>query len=120
VAPESTLFQKIIDGQIPSKKVYEDDQAVAFRDISPQAPAHVIIISKTLKIGRVHERAVGDEEATKALGHLMLVAGKIAKDEQLVEGGYRLVVNQGEAAGQTVIYLHMHLLGGREFSWPPG
>lgn len=119
-APQHSLFQKIIDRKIPSKVVYEDDRAMAFRDIHPQAPIHVVIISKELKIGRVHERATGDESAEKALGHLMLVAGRVAQIENLVETGYRLVVNQGVDACQSVNYLHVHLIGGRPLGWPPG
>jgi histidine triad (HIT) family protein len=109
------LFQKIIDRKIPADIVYEDDQCLAFRDINPQAPVHVLVIPR--KVIRTHADITKEDQAM--LGHLHLVAARLA--EQLgVSDGYRLVLNCKEGAGQTVPHLHLHLLGGRTFHWPPG
>jgi histidine triad (HIT) family protein len=109
-----TLFQQIADGEIPADIVYEDDRAVAFRDINPQAPTHVLITPR-----KPIPRADAIEEADEALvGHLFTVARKVAADEGLSD--YRLVMNNGEGAGQSVFHLHLHLLGGRGMQWPPG
>ena len=109
-----TLFQQIADGEIPADIVYEDDRAVAFRDINPQAPTHVLITPR-----QPIPRADAIEEADEALvGHLFTVARKVAADEGLSD--YRLVMNNGEGAGQSVFHLHLHLLGGRGMQWPPG
>lgn len=109
------IFLKIINKQIPAKIVYEDDLALAFHDIGPKAPTHVLIIPK--KEIRTHDDIT---EADAALiGHLHVVAVKLARQLGL-EAGYRLVINCREQAGQTVPHLHMHLLGGRDMSWPPG
>jgi histidine triad (HIT) family protein len=109
------VFLKIIDRKIPATIVYEDEHCVAFRDVNPQAPTHVLIIPR--KVIATHDDiAEGD---TELLGRLHLAAVKIAKQLGLQEG-YRLVINCRERAGQTVPHLHMHLLGGRDFSWPPG
>ena len=117
-ADDRTLFEKIIAGEIPADAVYQDEVAFAFRDISPQAPEHVLIIPKRV-IPRVGEAVEGDRET---LGHLLLVAGKIA--EQLgvnsTDDGFRLVINHGKNGGETVPHLHVHLLAGRELGWPPG
>ncbi|MDT0631676.1 histidine triad nucleotide-binding protein [Rubrivirga sp. S365] len=111
---EKTLFQKIADGEVPADVVYQDDRAVAFRDIHPVAPTHVLIVPRT-PIPRAD--AVG--EADEALvGHLFTVARRVAEAEGLSD--YRLVVNNGAGAGQTVFHLHVHLLGGRDLQWPPG
>ena len=111
---EKTLFQKIADGEVPADVVYQDDTAVAFRDIAPQAPVHVLIVPRA-PIPRAD--AVGpDDEAT--VGHLFTVARRVAQAEGLSD--YRLVVNNGAGAGQTVFHLHVHLLGGRDLRWPPG
>ena len=109
------IFQKIIDRQIPAKVAYEDDRCLAFHDIKAQAPVHVLIIPK--KVIRTHaDVADADKEL---LGHLHVVAAKLAR--QLgVSDGYRVVINCEERAGQTVPHMHLHLLGGRDFSWPPG
>ena len=109
------LFLKIIDKSIPAKIAYEDDLCLAFHDIKPQAPVHVLIIPR--KVIRTHDDATADDQAL--LGHLHLVAIKLAKQLGL-SAGYRLVVNCKEQAGQTVPHLHVHLLGGRDMSWPPG
>ena len=112
---KENLFQKIIDKQIPAKIVYEDDRCLAFRDINAQAPTHVLIIPR--KVIATHDDITEDDGAL--LGHLHLVAVRLAKQLGLSDG-YRLVVNCREGAGQTVPHLHMHLLGGRAFAWPPG
>jgi histidine triad (HIT) family protein len=109
------LFKKIIDRQIPADIVYEDDQCLAFRDISPQAPVHVLIIPR--KVIATHSAVATDDQ--DLLGHLHIVAAQLAR--QLgIDDGYRIVINCKEPAGQTVPHLHMHLLGGRSLGWPPG
>ena len=111
-----TLFEKIIAREIPADIVYEDERALAFRDIHPQAPTHVLVIPKRPICG---VRAVGvDDESL--LGHLLVVAQRVADQEGLVDTGFRLVVNDGDHGGQTVNHLHIHVLGGRALSWPPG
>ncbi|HEX4589434.1 MAG TPA: histidine triad nucleotide-binding protein [Gemmataceae bacterium] len=109
------IFLKVIERKIPAQIVYEDEYCLAFRDINPQAPTHVLIIPR--KVIPTHDD-VGEGDA-ELLGRLHLAAVKIAKQLGL-SNGYRLVVNCRESAGQTVPHLHMHLLGGREFGWPPG
>ena len=108
------IFLKIIDKTIPAKIAYEDDLCLAFHDIRPQAPTHVLIVPK--KVIPTLDDATDEDEAL--LGHLQLVAVKLAKQLGL-SAGYRLVVNCRELAGQTVPHLHVHLLGGRELGWPP-
>lgn len=110
-----TIFAKIIRREIPADIVYEDEQCLAFRDINPQAPLHVLVIPKK-PIDRL-AAAQGEDQAL--LGHLMLVAGKVAAQEGHGDA-FRLVVNNGEAAGQTVFHLHLHVLAGRSMQWPPG
>ena len=109
------LFCKIINGEIPSNKVYEDDTIFAFRDIAPQAPTHILIIPKE------HIKSVAeiDESNSAVVAHIFEVAAKIAKQEGL-DDGFRIVNNCGDIAGQTVKHLHFHLMGGREFGWPAG
>ncbi len=109
----STLFTKIIQGEIPSTVVYEDDHVFAFRDITPVAPTHILIVPRAEIPGLAELPDEGDHL------HILNAAKKIAEQEGLTDG-YRLVINQGAAAGQTVPHLHAHLLGGRDFSWPPG
>ena len=112
---EDNIFLKIIEGRIPATIIHEDDRCVAFRDINPQAPVHVLISPR--KVIRTH--ADVSEEDRDLLGHLHWVARQLA--EKLgVADGYRVVINCKERAGQTVPHLHFHLLGGREFHWPPG
>ncbi|MBL1142596.1 MAG: histidine triad nucleotide-binding protein [Proteobacteria bacterium] len=110
-----TLFSKIIDREIPADIVYEDDLCLAFRDIDPQAPVHILLIPKK-PIVKVADAV---EEDQVLLGYLLLKAGDIAKEQGYGEA-FRLVINNGEAAGQTVFHLHIHILAGREFSWPAG
>jgi histidine triad (HIT) family protein len=109
------IFQKIIDRQIPADILYEDEQCLAFRDVNPQAPTHVLIIPR--KVIRTHADIADADKGL--LGHLHLVAARLAKQLGLHDG-YRLVVNCEARAGQTVPHLHMHLLGGRDMHWPPG
>ena len=110
-----SIFQKIIDKEIPADIIFEDDQCVAFKDINPIAPVHILIIPKK-PIEKVSDSL---EEDQALLGHLLLKAGDIARDLG-VEEAFRLVVNNGSGAQQTVFHLHVHLIAGREFSWPPG
>jgi histidine triad (HIT) family protein len=110
-----TLFSKIINREIPADIVYEDDLCLAFKDIAPQAPVHILLIPKK-PIVKVADATESDQAL---LGHLMLKAGDIAKEQGYGEA-FRLVVNNGEDAGQTVFHLHIHILAGREFSWPAG
>ena len=112
---QDNIFQKIIDRKIPAAIVYEDERCLAFHDINPQAPVHVLIIPR--KVIPTHAEIKEDDR--ELLGHLHLVAARLA--EQLgISEGYRLIVNCKERAGQTVPHLHLHLLGGRDFRWPPG
>ncbi len=108
------IFLKIIEKKIPAKIVYEDDQCLAFADTNPQAPVHILIIPR--KVIRTHADITEADE--QILGHLHIVAQKLATKLNL--DGYRLVLNCNESAGQTVPHLHLHLLGGRDFAWPPG
>ena len=110
------LFLKIISREIPADIVYENDDVLAFRDVNPQAPLHVLIIPKA------HVRTINDMQPTDSelFGKLFLAAQKIAADEGVSEDGYRVVMNCNAAAGQTVFHVHLHLLGGRQFGWPPG
>ena len=111
---EKTLFQQIADGELPADVVFQDDRAVAFRDISPVADTHVLIVPR-----KPIPRADAVEPEDEALvGHLFTVARRVAEQEGLSD--YRLVVNNGAGAGQTVFHLHVHLIGGRPLSWPPG
>ncbi len=112
---EPTLFEKIINREIPADLVYEDEVCVAFRDVNPQAPTHVLIVPRK-PLDRVANAEEGDQAM---LGHLLVVAGKVA--EQLgCREAFRLVINNGAEAGQSVFHLHVHLLAGRPFGWPPG
>jgi histidine triad (HIT) family protein len=110
-----TIFKRIIDREIPAKIVYEDDRCLAFEDVNPQAPVHILVIPKK-EISSLADLTEGDAALA---GHLLLVIQKLADERQLADG-YRVVANCGPCAGQTVPHLHFHLLGGRAFSWPPG
>jgi histidine triad (HIT) family protein len=112
---EETLFSKIIKREIPAEIVYEDDQCLAFKDINPQAPVHILVIPKK----PIAKLAEANEEDGQLLGHLILTARKLAVDLGYADG-FRVVINNGEEAGQTVFHLHIHLLAGRPFDWPPG
>ena len=110
------LFCRIASGEIPAKKAYEDDDVYAFYDINPQAPTHILVIP------RKHIPSLDDIDDADAavVGTVVARAAQIARDLQLTGDGYRLVVNTGAAAGQTVFHIHFHLMGGRNFGWPPG
>jgi histidine triad (HIT) family protein len=110
------LFCKIIAAEIPADIIYESPDAIAFRDINPQAPSHVLIVPRR-HIATINELADSD---TDVVGRLFLAARDIAKQEGFVEDGYRVTMNCNAAAGQTVFHIHLHLLGGRNFTWPPG
>jgi histidine triad (HIT) family protein len=112
---EATLFEKIINREVPADILYEDELSIVIKDISPQAPTHLLIIPKKV-IPKLSD-ATGEDQ--NILGHLMLVAGKIAEQLELDET-FRLVVNNGAKAGQSVFHLHLHLLSGRSLNWPPG
>jgi len=111
-----TLFEKIIAREIPATIAYEDDLVLAFRDNKPQAPTHVLIIPKK-PIPRIAEAAPEDH---KILGHLLLKAAEVAKSLGVSQSGFRLVFNNGPAAGEAVPHLHCHIIGGRQLGWPPG
>ncbi len=110
-----TLFSKIITREIPANIIYEDEHCLAFRDINPQAPTHVLLIPKQ-EIPRLADAQPPDQAL---LGHLLLAAGKVARQLGIADA-FRLVVNNGAEAGQTVFHLHLHILGGRPLHWPPG
>lgn len=111
-----TVFAKIMRREIPATFLYEDDLCVAFRDIDPKAPHHVLLVPKKI-IPRLVEAAEAD---APLLGHMLVVAGKLARQLGIAESGFRLVINNGADGGETVPHLHMHLLGGRAMMWPPG
>lgn len=111
-----TIFEKIIDREIPSTIEYEDESVIAFRDVTPQAPIHILIVPKK-RIVSIND--CKDEDAA-LLGELLLTAKKLAKKLKIDDNGYRLVVNTGKDAGQTVFHLHIHFLAGRDLNWPPG
>ena len=110
------IFCKIVSGDIPSTKIYEDEQVIAFRDINPQAPTHVLIVPKQ-HISGVNELAVADEAL---VGHVYGVIAKLVRELGIDESGYRVVVNSGADGQQSVPHLHFHVLGGRLLAWPPG
>lgn len=113
---DKTLFQKICDKEIPASIVHEDERCVAFRDISPQAPIHILVVPRKgiVRIG------LADAEDEAVLGHLLLTAAKVARNEGIADSGYRLIINNGRDGGEAVPHLHVHLLGGRRMDWPPG
>ncbi|HGY5550272.1 MAG TPA: histidine triad nucleotide-binding protein [Prochlorococcus sp.] len=109
-----TIFGRMLRGEIPCDEVYSDQHCLAFRDIQPQAPVHVLVIPRK----PLESLRAADEEDTKLLGHLLLVAARVAKQEGLDD--FRTVINTGAEAGQTVFHLHVHVIGGRPLAWPPG
>jgi histidine triad (HIT) family protein len=111
-----TIFSKIIRKEIPADIVYEDERVLAFRDINPVAPIHILIIPKEIIVNVAAAR----KEHKEILGELMLTAANIARQEGLEDSGYRIVTNNGLNAGQTVFHIHLHLIGGRPMDWPPG
>ena len=110
------IFCKIIEKRMPSKTVYEDHLVTAFEDVNPQAPVHLLVVPKK-HIPEIHSMTEADKDL---IGHLFLTAKKIADDAGLDSKGYRMVINNGAGAGQTVFHIHLHILSGRRFSWPPG
>ena len=110
-----TIFQKIIDKELPAEIIYEDDISLVFKDINPVAPTHLLIIPKK----QIDMISNAKKEDKNLLGHLLFVAGEVAR-KLGVEDAFRLVINNGSGAQQTVFHLHVHLIAGREFSWPPG
>ena len=110
-----TIFDKIIKRQIPADIVYEDDLCLAFRDVNPQAPVHILLRPKT----SIDMLSNAEAAHQALLGHMLLAVGKITRDLK-IDGAFRLVVNNGAESGQTVFHLHMHILSGRKFQWPPG
>jgi histidine triad (HIT) family protein len=116
MAEANCLFCKIAAGTIPANKVYEDEQALAFRDINPQAPTHILLIPKA-HLTSLNETTANDEAL---LGSLLRLVPQLAQQEGLTANGYRTVINTGADGGQTVFHLHLHLLGGRPLTWPPG
>ncbi len=113
---EASLFTRIIEGEIPADFVHQDEHCVAIRDINPQAPVHLLVIPRK-PLGGI--QSAGDEDRA-LLGHLLLVARRLAETEGIAEAGYRLVINAGSDGGQEVPHLHIHVLGGRPMRWPPG
>jgi histidine triad (HIT) family protein len=111
-----TVFQKILDGDLPADEVHTDDRCIAIRDVNPQAPVHLLVIPRKPITGI----ASMEREDADLIGHLMWVAREVAAAEGLDANGYRLIVNQGSDGGQSVPHLHIHVLGGRALSWPPG
>jgi histidine triad (HIT) family protein len=111
-----TLFEKIMSGELPGQFLYEDEHCVVLRDINPQAPVHFLVVPRKV-IARVGE--AGAEDAG-LLGHLLLVAAEVARQEGVAESGFRVIINHGRDGGETVPHLHVHVLGGRPLHWPPG
>ena len=111
-----TIFGKIIRKEIPAQIVYEDDEVLAFKDIQPQAPVHILVIPKK----PIPQLSMATEADQSLLGKMLLTARQVAAEAGLDEGGYRLVINNGVDGGQTVYHLHLHILGGRSLAWPPG
>jgi histidine triad (HIT) family protein len=111
---DDCLFCRIVRGEIPAKLVFEDEHCIAFRDINPQAPTHVLVVP------REHVESLDRTTDSVLIGRLLVAAAAIARQENVAEAGYRTVINTNRAAGQTVFHLHVHLLGGRPLEWPPG
>jgi histidine triad (HIT) family protein len=116
MATEGCIFCSIARGDIPSTRVFEDDRSIAFNDLSPQAPTHILIIPRD----HVDSLDKASEQHKQMLGHLLLTAADIARDRGFAENGYRIVINTNADGGQTVFHLHVHLLAGRPFVFPPG
>lgn len=116
MSDSNCTFCKIVNGQIPANKVYEDDLSFAFRDINPQAPTHILLIPKRHLVS-LNEVSEVDRSL---MGHLLMVSGQIAKQEKINDNGFRVVINSGADAGQSVFHIHLHVMGGRPMAWPPG
>ena len=115
-AAEGCLFCRIAAGEIPATKIYEDDNVVVFEDVNPQAPTHLLVIPRR-HISSLDELKDGDQQM---IGEVLVRAAAIARDQHLTEAGYRVVINCGEGAGQSVFHVHAHVLSGRRLNWPPG
>jgi histidine triad (HIT) family protein len=113
---DKTLFEKIRDGEIPADIVHSDDLCLAFRDISPQAPLHILVVPRK-PLPRI---SAAEPDDAPLLGHLLVIAAEVARSEGVADSGYRLVINNGPDGGEAVPHLHVHLLGGRKLKWPPG
>jgi histidine triad (HIT) family protein len=113
---EDCIFCQIVAGRVPAKIVYEDETALAFEDLRPQAPVHLLVITRK-HVPSLNEATVDDE---RLLGHLFTIAAQLARERQVATKGYRTVINNGSWAGQSVFHVHVHVLGGRVFHWPPG
>jgi len=113
---DDCLFCRIIDGEIPAKKVYEDDQIIVIEDIAPVAPTHLLLIPRKHFVNALDM----DQADNSLIGHLFQVAASIARERDIAEKGFRIVNNNNAGAGQSVFHIHFHLLGGRNFNWPPG
>ncbi|XP_050359139.1 adenosine 5'-monophosphoramidase HINT1-like [Nymphalis io] len=111
-----TIFGKILRKEIPAKFVYEDDQCVAFNDVNPQAPTHILVIPRK----PISQLSKAEDDDEQLLGHLLIVARKVAAQQGLDKSGFRLVINDGKNGAQSVYHLHIHILGGRQMQWPPG
>jgi histidine triad (HIT) family protein len=116
MAEQDCIFCQVVAGEVPADIIYGDDRAVAFRDINPQAPVHVLVIPRE-HVDSLDDASARDETT---LGHLLRVAARVANEQGLSESGYRTVINTGAGAGQTVFHLHLHVIGGRPLRWPPG
>ncbi len=116
MSAQDCLFCKIVEGGLPADIVYENDSLVAFRDIDPKAPTHILLIPRR-HVATMNDLQAGDESL---VGDLFLTAARLAADEGLADDGYRVVMNCNEAAGQSVFHIHLHLMGGRTMTWPPG
>jgi len=112
----SSIFTKIINREIPAVIVYEDDLCISFRDIDPKAPQHILLVPKK----EIKSLAEATEEDAPLLGHLLIKAGEIARDQGFSDSGYRVVINTNKEGGQAVYHVHLHILGGRQMEWPPG
>jgi histidine triad (HIT) family protein len=112
----STIFEQIIAREIPARIAYEDELCLAFHDVNPQSPVHLLVVPKK-PIARIGEATAGDEAL---LGHLLLVAQQVAREAGIAQSGFRIVINNGRDGGETVPHLHVHVLGGRPLGWPPG
>jgi histidine triad (HIT) family protein len=112
----SSIFTKIINREIPAVIVYEDDLCISFRDIDPKAPQHILLVPKK----EIKSLAEATENDAPLLGHLLIKAGEIARDQGFSDSGYRVVINTNKEGGQAVYHIHLHILGGRQMEWPPG
>lgn len=117
MAEEACTFCSIVTGDLPSEVIYRDDDVIGIKDINPQAPVHVLLIPRDHNLESLNDASKLD---LKLLGHLLYTAAKVANQMEIAENGYRVVINTGDGAGQSVPHLHVHVLGGRQLGWPPG